>query len=833
MGIQKKHGKGRLDKWYKLAKEKGYRARAAFKLIQLNKKYGFLEKSKVLLDLCAAPGSWCQVAAEAMPVSSLIVGVDLSPIKPIPRVITFQSDITTDKCRATIRSHLKTWKADTVLHDGAPNVGTAWVQDSFNQAELALQAMKLATEFLVEGGTFVTKVFRSKDYNSLLWVFNQLFTKVEATKPPSSRNVSAEIFVVCRGFKAPKRIDPKFLDPRSVFAELSDPTPNNEAKVFNPEVKKRKRDGYEEGNYTQFKEVPASEFIQTTDPIAILGSLNKLSFEQPPNGDVALAALDKLPETTQEIRDCCADLRVLGRKEFRNLLRWRLKVREKFGFATKKTAKDAGDEEVAEVESMDEELKIQEELQALSEKEKARRKRERRKENEKKTKEITRMQLNMTVPMEIGMEQAGPSGDNSMFGLKAVDKVGAVDKIAKGKMAILKESDSRKDHDSGFGSGDTDEETDDEQDKLDRELDSLYEQYQDRKSSSDAKFRAKKARKEHEDGDWEGFSADGHNSDDEDDLEEDSSEDSSDEEGSSKRPLLTDLERSERKSGGLSRRAAQFFDQDIFKGIGGIPEEEPQSDDGLEEGEEEIAADLDALESIIQQDASEEEEPDTPSAAQAESDSDDGDGFEVVKNPNKEAQWEEEPRKDGRLDIDIITAEAMTLAQQIASGQKTTQDLIDEGFNKYAFKDRDGLPEWFLDDEGRHDKPHRPISAAGAAAIKEKLRALNARPIKKVREAKDRKKFHAAQRLEKLRKKSALLQDEEGMTEKEKASSIMKLMSKAAKKRPKQQVKVVVARGGNRGIAGRPRGVKGKYKIVDARLKKDVRGEKRAAKKRK
>jgi len=173
----------------------------------------------------------------------------------------------------------------------------------------------------------------------------------------------------------------------------------------------------------------------------------------------------------------------------------------------------------------------------------------------------------------------------------------------------------------------------------------------------------------------------------------------------------------------------------------------------------------------------------------------------------------------------------MTLAQQVASGEKTKYDLVDEGFNKYAFQDRDGLPEWFLDDEGKHSKPLRPISAAGAAAIKEKLRALNARPIKKVREAKDRKKFRAAQRLEKLRKKSALVAEEEGISEKDKAQNIAKLMGKATKKKPKQQVKLVVAKGGNRGISGRPRGVKGKYKIVDARLKKDVRADKRLAKK--
>lgn len=175
----------------------------------------------------------------------------------------------------------------------------------------------------------------------------------------------------------------------------------------------------------------------------------------------------------------------------------------------------------------------------------------------------------------------------------------------------------------------------------------------------------------------------------------------------------------------------------------------------------------------------------------------------------------------------------MSLAQQLASGKRSTYDLVDDGFNKYTFRDKDGLPEWFLDDENKHSKPHRPITAAGAAAIKEKLRALNARPIKKVREAKDRKKFKAAQKLEKLRKKSALVAEDDAISEKDKAQSIAKLMSKAVKKKPRQQVKLVVAKGGNRGISGRPRGVKGKYKIVDARLKKDVRADKRLAKKRK
>ncbi|KAK4219436.1 AdoMet-dependent rRNA methyltransferase spb1 [Rhypophila decipiens] len=850
MAIQKKHGKGRLDKWYKLAKEKGYRARAAFKLIQLNKKYGFLEKSKVVLDLCAAPGSWCQVAAETMPQNSIIIGVDLSPIKPIPKVITFQSDITTEKCRATIRGHLKTWKADCVLHDGAPNVGTAWVQDSFNQAELVLHSLKLATEFLVEGGNFITKVFRSKDYNPLLWVFKQLFNKVEATKPPSSRNVSAEIFVVCLGFKAPKRIDPRLLDPRSVFEDLADPTPNNEAKVYNPEIKKRRREGYEEGDYIQFKEIPASEFINTTDPIAILGQYNKLSFEQPKNGDVALSALDKLPETTDEIRNCCADLKVLGRKEFKLLLKWRMKVREIFGFPTKKSAAALA-EEVAEVEPMDEELKAQEELQKLKDKENSKKKRERRRENEKKQKEIMRLQMHMTAPMDIGKEQEGPQGHGAMFHLKAIDKTPALSRLAKGKMAVVTEAENR---DSGLGSsGETDDESDEDGDRLETELDNMYHQYQERKAEADAKYRAKKARMEHDDEEWGGVSADeNEDSDDESDVfEEESVEGSDDEEmEDADKPLITDLDSTSTDANGLSKRAKRFFDQDIFKDIPGIldePEEEEEEEVEEEAEVEAVAKETNHERSKKQKPTAEEKKKDAKKEKKAkkmevvEEESDEGgDDVVVAKKDAMEVDsdedWEEVDKKknpkDGRPNIDIITAEAMTLAHQLARGEKTKYDLVDDGFNKRAFKDRDGVPDWFIDDESKHDRPHKPITKEAANAIKEKLRAYNARPIKKVAEARARKKFKQAQKLEKLKKKADMLAGEEGMSEKEKASSIAKIMSAAGRKSNKRApIKVVKAAGLNRGLQGRPKGVKGRYKMVDPRMKKEMRALKRISKK--
>ena len=151
-----------------------------------------------------------------------------------------------------------------------------------------------------------------------------------------SRNVSAEIFVVCREFYAPKYIDPKFLDPKHVFGELtatsavSGTAPdkgtsanNVHANVFMPEKKRRKREGYDDGDYTLYKVLPAVDFVKSHDPIMLLGNANKITFTT----EEEMSWL-KMEITKDDIKANCEDLKVLGKGDFKALMKWRTLVRE-------------------------------------------------------------------------------------------------------------------------------------------------------------------------------------------------------------------------------------------------------------------------------------------------------------------------------------------------------------------------------------------------------------------------------------------------------------------------------------------------------------------------
>jgi AdoMet-dependent rRNA methyltransferase SPB1 len=190
----------------------------------------------------------------------------------------------------------------------------------------------------------------------------------------------------------------------------------------------------------------------------------------------------------------------------------------------------------------------------------------------------------------------------------------------------------------------------------------------------------------------------------------------------------------------------------------------------------------------------------------------------------------------------LSTAEAVTLAMRmVQDGRRNSHNIVDMyGYNRYAYNDEAGaLPKWFVDDEGKHNKPQLPISKEAVEKMRQNQRELDARPIKKVMEAKARKKYKATRKLEKLRKKmNTLIEDgADGEDDPEmgaKLGQINKIMKNAmnkAKSTMGSKVTVVAAKGSNRGNAGRPSGVSGRYKMVDRRMKKEVRAEKRSDKK--
>lgn len=212
-----KSSKDKRDLYYRKAKEQGYRARSAFKLLQLNDHFHFLDNVTRVVDLCAAPGSWSQVLSRKLfddelenenEQSKKIVAVDLQPMSPIDHVTTLQADITHPGTLAKILELFGGDKADFVCSDGAPDVTGLHDLDEYVQQQLILSALQLTTCLLKEGGCFVAKIFRGRDVDMLYSQLGYLFERVVCAKPRSSRGSSLESFIVCLGYKPPHNWTP-------------------------------------------------------------------------------------------------------------------------------------------------------------------------------------------------------------------------------------------------------------------------------------------------------------------------------------------------------------------------------------------------------------------------------------------------------------------------------------------------------------------------------------------------------------------------------------------------------------------------------------------------
>jgi 23S rRNA (uridine2552-2'-O)-methyltransferase len=184
------------EHFYKEAKRVGYRARSAFKLKQIQKKFKIIQKGNIVIDLGAAPGGWSQVAKELVGEKGTVMGVDILPIKPINGITFLQGDLTEDSTIYKIREIVGGGKADIVLSDMSPDISGNYSVDHARSIYLCEHSLKLAETLLKPGGNFVCKAFTGEDLQEFIRKIHQRFKTVKQFSPPASRKSSSEIYIV-------------------------------------------------------------------------------------------------------------------------------------------------------------------------------------------------------------------------------------------------------------------------------------------------------------------------------------------------------------------------------------------------------------------------------------------------------------------------------------------------------------------------------------------------------------------------------------------------------------------------------------------------------------
>jgi len=194
------------DYYYQKAKAENYRSRSTYKLSQTAKKYRFIRRGDIVVDLGAAPGGWIQAARKIVGKTGFVLGVDLKPIAPFPQeyVRTIVADLTAHETLGQILDFLP-GKADVVISDASPNISGVWEVDNARQIDLASQALKIALSVLRPSGNFFVKVFEGGMLPGFVKTVKKHFDEVKVVKPKASRAKSSEMYLLAMNLMAVDR----------------------------------------------------------------------------------------------------------------------------------------------------------------------------------------------------------------------------------------------------------------------------------------------------------------------------------------------------------------------------------------------------------------------------------------------------------------------------------------------------------------------------------------------------------------------------------------------------------------------------------------------------
>mgnify|MGYP001238286348 CR=1 FL=1 len=187
------------DQFFKKSKVLGYRSRAAFKLIEINKKFNFIKKNSHILDIGSTPGGWSQVASKIV-TKGKILAVDRVNMEKIKNVTFIQEDFLEDKTKIKILNFFRS-KIDVIIADMAENTTGNKSLDSIRTNNLCMEVIKLSLKLLTEKGTLISKIFMGEDFLMVKDFAKRNFEKVDFFKPESSKSESKETYIHCSSLK--------------------------------------------------------------------------------------------------------------------------------------------------------------------------------------------------------------------------------------------------------------------------------------------------------------------------------------------------------------------------------------------------------------------------------------------------------------------------------------------------------------------------------------------------------------------------------------------------------------------------------------------------------